>query len=285
MSFIKRLITLSRPHFWLYEFGTFLLGVVIGATQTSEVFTLQTVWWGLYFLIPANLLIYGINDVYDYETDMRNPKKVSYESVLPKELHKKVLLAVGLTSVPFILLVPENSNALVALFGFFFFATFYSAPPIRAKAKPLIDSVFSAGHYVATGVFGYFLIAGEVAWPWQYIVAGMAWAMAMHAYSAVPDIQADRDAGLKTTAILFGHKNTIWYCLVLYALAVTLTFSALGIISVILFVPYAIILLRSLSAVDESLLKLYAYFPYLNALVGMVLTFLAFYINGWLEIF
>jgi 4-hydroxybenzoate polyprenyltransferase len=37
---------------------------------------IQVLLFGLYFLIPANIRIYGINDIYDYETDKLNPKKV-----------------------------------------------------------------------------------------------------------------------------------------------------------------------------------------------------------------
>lgn len=76
---------------------------------------------------------------------------------------------------------------------FLFFSGFYSALPIRAKTIPLVDSVFSAGHYVATAVFAYVLISG-VQIDRQLVIAGMAWAMAMHAYSALPDIQPDQEA-------------------------------------------------------------------------------------------
>lgn len=31
--------------------------------------------FALYFVIAANIWIYGINDIYDYETDKLNPKK------------------------------------------------------------------------------------------------------------------------------------------------------------------------------------------------------------------
>ena len=83
---LSKLISLSRPHFWLYEFGTFFLGVILAASTLKEVFSPIVVLWGFYFLWPANFLIYGINDVFDYETDLRNPKKAAYESVLPKNI-------------------------------------------------------------------------------------------------------------------------------------------------------------------------------------------------------
>ncbi|MGC8474402.1 MAG: prenyltransferase, partial [Candidatus Dormibacteria bacterium] len=29
----------------------------------------------IYFLLPYNLLLYGVNDLFDYESDRRNPRK------------------------------------------------------------------------------------------------------------------------------------------------------------------------------------------------------------------
>jgi 4-hydroxybenzoate polyprenyltransferase len=36
--------------------------------------------------------------------------------------------------------------------------------------------------------------------------------MAMHAYSAIPDIQADTDAKIQTTATVLGKYGTLIYC-------------------------------------------------------------------------
>jgi hypothetical protein len=47
---------------------------------------------------------------------------------------------------------------IISFLAFLFFSSQYSAIPIRAKARPIMDSLFSAGHYVATAVFGYYLI-------------------------------------------------------------------------------------------------------------------------------
>jgi lycopene elongase/hydratase (dihydrobisanhydrobacterioruberin-forming) len=51
------------------------------------------------------------------------------------------------------------------------------------------------------------------------VIAGMARAMAMHAFSAVPDIQADGDAHLETIATKLGAIPTIALCFCLYAIA------------------------------------------------------------------
>jgi len=269
---LLRLIALSRPRFWLYELGTFALGVLMALSAYHE-----TSWWlvglfALYFWFPANLLIYGINDVYDYETDRRNPKKQGYEDVLAPELHSPVLRAVFLTSLPFvvvaILLVP--ASALVAFLVFLGCAVFYSMPPLRAKARPVLDSLFSAGHYVATGVFGYYLAggSGDILLP---VVAGMLWAMAMHAYSAVPDIAADTEAGVPTIATFLGGTRTVIVCFLAYAAAGFIGYLYLDLWALVLTAPYLVLMIRSLWCEESALLRVYRYFPYLNALVGMVI--------------
>jgi 4-hydroxybenzoate polyprenyltransferase len=174
MKFL-RTIRLSRPRFWIYELGTYALGVCAGLSVGGNTSFVYIAIYGFFFLFPANLLIYGINDVFDYETDKLNPKKTGYEDLLEPSLHGVVYRNIFLSSVAFIVVgffIPIY--AFIALLFFYFFAFFYSAPPIRAKARPFFDSFFSAGHYVVTGVFGYYLTgaSGSVA---LGVFAGMCW--------------------------------------------------------------------------------------------------------------
>lgn len=278
----RRYLSISRPRFWIYEAGTFALGVVLAwSVGSSELWPLLAIF-GFYFLVPANLLIYGVNDVSDYETDIRNPKKTGYEDVLAPALHRPVLLAVALSSAPFILLsLFLPLSALLAFMAFLFFALGYSLPPLRAKARPVFDSLFSAGHYVATGVFGYVLVGGEgsVVWP---VIAGMAWAMAMHAYSAVPDIKADTEAGLRTIATLLTGRPTIVLCAFFFVGAAVIAAAYLGTLALLLALPYLVMMGLSYRASEEALMRLYKYFPTINSLIGMSLVFLVFIDKGWL---
>lgn len=281
-KFAIQLLTLSRPRFWLYELGTFAIGVLTAASIKGDFLDPMVLLYGLYFLFPANLLIYGINDIFDYETDILNPKKTGYEQVLSKELHPKIFVAIAASNIIFVMAIfSAPPTAIVTFFLFIFFATFYSAPPIRAKARPFFDSFFSAGHYIATGAFGYFLIGGEGS-VWLPVVAGLAWAIAMHAYSAVPDIQADSEAGLKTIATTLKAAPTIWLCLFLYTIAAVIAYFYIGAIVILFYVPYVIMMWRSLGVNDSELMKLYTYFPRINSLVGMALFFAILFGKGWL---
>lgn len=270
----KQLLTISRPRFWLYELGTYFIGALIALQTLDLAVIIPLVVFAVYFLFPANLLIYGINDVYDYETDLQNPKKFGYEQVLDKSFHRNILRLIALTSAPFLLYaLTLGFDVALAFLAFIFFATFYSAPPIRAKTKPFIDSLFSAGHYIATGVFGYVLVGGEGNWL-PLAIAGMCWATAMHAYSAVPDIKADRAVGMKTIAILFGSKGTILLCIFLYGISAVISSFYIGWVSFLLLVPYVVLLLQSFNKQSGQLMGIYKKFPWLNATVGMILTLL-----------
>lgn len=279
---LNRIIKISRPRFWIYEIGPYIVGIV-AAAQTSHFIWLAPaiLVFFIFFAYPANIYIYGINDAYDYETDKLNPKKVSYESlVLPSE-RKSLFTHIAIVVMPFVLYALFNLSlgASLALFAFFFFAGFYSAPPIRAKARPVLDSIFSAGHYIATGVFSFLMVSGmldhQFSWSTLAIcaAAGMAWAISMHAYSAVPDIKADRDAKLETIATKLEKKKTIYMCAFLYLLSAVLTFPFLGPVSIALGLVYLYFMFISLNTTEEQLFKVYTYFPVINTVSGMVVFF------------
>lgn len=274
---LSRLLRISRPRFWLYEAGTFLVGCAIayaeGSLASASLFVL--IGFFVYFLIPANLYIYGINDIFDYETDKLNPKKVAYEALVMPSEHPALWRAIVLSTLPFLaLLYGASTPALLGFAAFLFFAAFYSAPPIRAKAIPVLDSVFSAGHYVATGVFAY-LLAGGSQLALAPIAASMAWAIAMHAYSAVPDIAADTASGVPTIATALGKQVTIILCALLYAAAAFLSFAYLGAYALVLLTIYLLLMAASYVARSEQrLFSIYTVFPLVNALGGMTLFFM-----------
>lgn len=286
---ISELIKISRPRFWLYEAATFGLVGTIAALQGLSFFDDWRYWvFALYFLIPANILIYGINDIFDYETDKLNPKKGdnAYEALVPPERQRALWKWILATNIPFFFFVPLQLPLILSFVAFVFFASFYSAEPIRAKAKPYIDSCFSAGHYVATGVFGYYLtglITGvPLAFPTVGVVAGMLWAIAMHAYSAVPDIKADAQAGLHTIAIMFGERQTIMLCWFLYVLAAYLVRDIVPLASIVGGLTFSYFMWRSLQAkTPEALFKLYTYFPLINTTIGALVSMELFAKNIW----
>lgn len=276
------LIQLSRPRFWVYLFGPFIVGVAAGYNNTGDNLDHQALLFlaAVFFTFPANLIIYGVNDMYDYETDKHNAKKRSYETLLaPKnrQLFTNLLLVV---TAPFILLLTAQmiivglSLAYVMLLGFLLFGIGYSAPPIRAKTKPFLDALFNV-LYVFPGLMSYAILTDQLP-PATVLMAATAWVVAMHAFSAVPDIKADKKAKIQTIATVMGRENTIVLCACLYAFSASLVFQYITWVALLGGVLYwAMMLTAYKSKSDIELFTVYSQFPRVNMVFGALLFFVA----------
>jgi 4-hydroxybenzoate polyprenyltransferase len=267
----QKWLRLSRPRFWIYVLGPFLVGLAAGAPSLASFQQWILLAWGLYFVFPANLLIYGINDIFDWETDRANAKKIEYETLVPPDERPALWRAIAFFNAPFLLLLAFTPrSALLALAAFFFFSIFYSAPPIRAKTKPILDSVFNT-LYICPAAFAYLLIGGSH-FSFALFAAATAWAMAMHAYSAIPDIVADRSNGLYTVATFLGARGTIVFCAVCYALAALVSSVPLGAVALGLGAIYLVLMVLSWRAqTGEAIFGIYRWFPLVNTVAGFLL--------------
>jgi 4-hydroxybenzoate polyprenyltransferase len=277
---MTNIVRISRPRFWLYLFGPYLVGLAAGAYSTSDFFRLDSILFAIYFLLPANLLVYGINDIFDFETDSVNPKKRGYESLVGPERRRGLLIAIGILNLPFIIaawiLAPA---ALPSLAAFLFFSVMYSAPPIRAKAVPILDSIFNI-LYVMPGAFAYQMLTGSFPPFWVIVAAGL-WTAAMHAYSAIPDIKADKKAGLDTIATLLGRGWAHGFCIACFLVAAIIA-DRNGLLASVLGVLYVGVMLWSLASTsDAGVFRVYRVFPWVNAIAG----FLIFISVAWPKFF
>lgn len=263
------ILRVSRPRFWIYTFGPYLVGLVAAINSTADILQWPFLVFALYFLFPANLLIYGINDIFDYETDRINQKKQDYEDLVEPASRKPLLIWIAATNLPFLILsFTLFPYASLALAGFLFFSTFYSAPPIRAKAIPIIDSAFNI-LYIFPGIFIYTLLTREFP-PAPVFIAGAAWTAAMHAYSAIPDIEADRSAGLSTVATLLGKTGTFIFCLVMYTISTYFAYHYLGVTAIFLGAVYAFMIVVSMLLSNRTF-SIYKLFPVVNSFCGFLL--------------
>jgi lycopene elongase/hydratase (dihydrobisanhydrobacterioruberin-forming) len=268
---MTNIIKISRPRFWLYLFGPYIVGLAAAASSPSEFSRLDSILFGLYFLLPANLLVYGINDIFDFETDRLNPKKVEYEMLVRPETHRYLAGWILALNLPFMITAYFLAfSALVPLSILVVLSILYSAPPVRAKAIPIVDSLFNV-LYVFPAAFAYQMLTGEFPSA-SVIAAGGLWAAAMHAYSAVPDIEADRAASLHTIATLLGRTGTLAFCFISFIGAATLSYHYLGFLSVALCLSYlSMIVITIMSKQDGHVFTVYRYFPLINAAAGFAL--------------
>ena len=264
---VAHLLTLSRPRFWLYLAGPVLVGLVFGARSVADLLGPVPLALFCYFLVPANVFLYGVNDVFDRDVDAHNPKKDEREARYRGE--RDVLAAVGasvLLGVALLAVLPVAAWPWLA--GFLFLGAGYSAPPLRFKTTPLLDSL-SNGLYVLPGAAAYVALAGEQP-ALLAVVGGWLWTMAMHTFSAIPDIEPDRTAGIRTTATVLGERRTYAYCACCWLLA-ALCFGLLSpLLGALLLVYPLSVLAVVLSDVDVA--RAYWWYPALNGVVGMLLT-------------
>jgi 4-hydroxybenzoate polyprenyltransferase len=159
--------------------------------------------------LPFNLLIYGVNDVFDQETDAKNPRKGTLEGarIAPNEV-RPIAWGVVLLNAPFLLYLvpalPPGATLWMALYALVFVG--YSAPPPRFKARPYLDSLSNAA-YAFPLVFVPLALGEAPVWP--AAVGLMAWSAAKHTFDAVQDVDEDRRVGIETTAVRLGPGGVV----------------------------------------------------------------------------
>jgi len=261
------LLALSRPRFWFYLAGPIVVGVAVGATTVDELFLPTSLALFAYFLLPANVLLYGVNDIFDAEVDTENPKKDNKEVRWQGDpVVTAAVVTAGLLGVGMIGLTPPT--AWPWLIGFLFLAVEYSAPPLRFKTTPFLDSI-SNGLYILPGVAAYVVVTGSQP-PLFAVVGAWLWTMGMHTFSAIPDIKPDRAAGIRTTATALGERRTYGYVAGCW-LAATLAFGLVDLRLGALLTVYPVFVMW-VSQSSVAVARAYWWFPALNTVVGALIT-------------
>ena len=217
MKLLKALFWSSRPISWINTAFPFAAGYFL----ISGSLDLKLLIGSLFFLIPYNLLMYGVNDVFDYESDLRNPRKGGIEgALLPPSLHLPVLLVALHLPVPFVwyLIGAGNQVSNLVLAAVLFTVLAYSLKYLRFKEIPFLDSITSAAHFVGPLVYGIALAGGNFnnSMLVMILVAFSLWGMASHAFGAVQDVKADREAGIASIATVLGARSTVWLAMIGY---------------------------------------------------------------------
>ncbi len=171
---------------------------------------------GYYQAVPANLpniVVFGINDVYDYTSDLRNPRKTAdgLEGTVLHPTRHAVVIASSWGATILITVVSVSTacrhNVLVIL-ALLLLSWQYSAPPLRFKERPLLDSlsngvivdlVYLAGYTSGAG-----LLDSRAMWLKGHIL-GLCTA-GVHALGAVVDAGVDASAGQRTIATALGPR-------------------------------------------------------------------------------
>ncbi len=212
---ILRLFYISRPLLWINTLGPATVGMWLAGGLWD---------WGalpvlLWLTLPFNLLIYGVNDVFDQETDAQNPRKGTLEGArIDRSEVGQIALGVVLSNVPFlvyfVLFLPASAVTWMFLYALLFVG--YSVPPARFKARPYLDSLSNAAYAFPLVFVPLALGEGPV---WAAATGLMAWSAAKHTFDAVQDVDEDRRVGITTTAVRLGPGGVVLWSGALWALA------------------------------------------------------------------
>lgn len=229
---LQLLFRVSRPGGWLGCPSVYFMGVVDSGTYPQ---TLPVILFAVAVSFPICLgksmdtcrfscllirrtVMFGVNDVYDYDSDMQNPRKTRLwadGTVLNQVDHQFVLLAAKVTTILILLLALPASIQSPLFLGCVVLCLIlcwvYSSPPLRLKERPTLDSL-------STGV-GFFLM-----WACGYTVSGnrhLAYTAsgncsngrfvflstcALHSLFALLDAKADAATKQRTIATVLGER-------------------------------------------------------------------------------
>ncbi|WP_188079155.1 prenyltransferase [Actinotalea subterranea] len=274
---MRQLLVASRPVSWVNTAYPFAAAYVMATREVDARLVVGT----LFFLIPYNLLMYGINDVFDYESDLANPRKGGVEgALLDRRLHRTTLLAAVLLPVPFVAyLVAVGSPVSWAVLAFSLFAVVaYSAPRLRFKERPVLDSLTSSTHFVSPALYG-LVLAGEPIGrgAWIILAAFFVWGGASQAFGAVQDVVPDRAGGIASVATVLGARTTVRLAIASYLAAGLLLLAVPwpGPLASVLVLPYAALAwpYRSVPDADAALANRgWRRFLGVNYVVGFLVT-------------
>lgn len=237
---IADLVRASRPLSWINTAYPFAAAYLLTTREIDAALVVGT----LFFLVPYNLALYGVNDVFDHASDLANPRKGGVEgALLPPARHRTVLVASAAACLPFVVaLVLLGPPASWLALGISLFALLaYSAPPFRFKEVPVLDSLTSSVHFVSPAVYGLMLARAEpTATTYAVLGAFLLWGMASHAFGAVQDVVPDRAAGISSVATALGAARTVRLALAAWTAAGVLvaTTGRPGALAGLLVLPY-----------------------------------------------
>ena len=250
---MTQLVVASRPLSWINTAFPFAAAYLLTRREVDPALIVGT----LYFLVPYNLALYGVNDVFDYASDLVNPRKGGAEgALLDPRMHRRTLIAAAATNLPFLVVLVALGSPLswLVLAGCVFALLAYSVKGLRFKEVPFLDSATSSVHFVSPAVYG-LVLAGAAFTPavWLVLVAFFLWGVASHAFGAVQDVVPDRQAGIASIATVLGAARTTRTAIAAWTLAglAMLATPWPGPVAAILVVPYILTALPYRALADE----------------------------------
>ncbi len=249
---LLKVLKISRPAGYLIGPLIFLVPVFLYDISFNAAMIIQLTL----LTFPLCFLFFGINDVYDIKTDMKNPRKGGIEgAVLKKKETSSVLSIAAVCAVLMFIPALIRSNALnLAAIAFLVLLGYaYSAPPLRLKEKPPLDSFSNAVIIYLISLMGLSYGPGISAFPeaGYYLLFGV---MGIHIFSTIMDYTPDMESSITTFATILGKRLAALMSFLIAGFI--LLFSAIQNIFINIFIfAFAIISITALVKPDEKLAR------------------------------
>lgn len=199
------LIKTSRPLGWIIAPLVFLIGFSFSNTELTFLPIIQI----LLLSFPYCIFLYGINDIYDYESDKLNPRKKLVEGIKLNPQHHSFVKNISLSIVLLLILVSLLSLNFSNIFGvliLLFFSYFYSAPPLRFKEKPPLDSFSNTMlYFFVPFILGFSFNNSIFTIPLNVYLITIC-VMGIHSFSTIMDYSVDKKVSDKTFSVVFGKR-------------------------------------------------------------------------------
>jgi 4-hydroxybenzoate polyprenyltransferase len=205
MARLLLLIQVSRPIVWPVLPLVYGLGMHAARAPLSGVAIVQMVL----LTFPMNLIGCGLNDIYDYESDRRCPRRRAIWGAVVRAEDQSFVWQACIAMMPLVLFgacLSRNWDNFVATVSLVLVAWLYSVPPVRLKERPPLDSLANGlGYFLLPLMMGYSLGADPRTMPLRYYLLALC-VCGVHALATAADYEADRAAGHRTLAVAFGRR-------------------------------------------------------------------------------
>jgi 4-hydroxybenzoate polyprenyltransferase len=206
-SRIRQLFDLGR----LYLLPGTILALYAGVASYGELGPLNAIK-AFFAALLLNFVFFSPNDVFDRETDRENDRKGTMFKGLVEERGFPEKLAGLSVGVGYLTALLAGGTIGLALAAVTTVSVLYSVPPVRLKSRPPFDSIVNG-----VGVFFIFSTGVAIAGGgFSDVISGAYWfsaiAAGFHVLMAAPDIEADREAGIRTTAMYLGWRGSAILC-------------------------------------------------------------------------
>ncbi len=210
-STLLEIIKVARPGFWPTHLWFYLLPFA-----GRDMFGSPAFWIGaVYVCFPLGLLLYGWNDLGDVGSDRINPRKNSwlFGARPDAALRRRLPIIIALVQIPFLVLFVWIAGAKMFAWFTAVCAVNFTYNTLGFKRLPVLDLMNQVGYLLM------FVLASWLCGVPQLNSPAMAFsalfAMQSHLFGQLMDIDQDRIAGRRSTAIMLGMIRAKWLLVVI----------------------------------------------------------------------